>query len=158
MAVKKGYTAKLYRNSGSYASPTWVEVENIIDLNFPHNFERLEAFTRGSGGVMEAEPGAMNLAFTFKIRSDESDTDFTALETAYEGRSLIDFMILDGSSSTNGSRGYRYEGKIFSFGEDQALGNILYRDVSVEPCISSNAKKSVVVTSGAPVFTTLAVA
>ena len=158
MALKKGYTAKLYRNSATYGTPTWVEIDNVRDVNFPHAYEKLEATTRASGGVKEYEPGELELSFSFKIRSDEADTDFTSLETAYLARSLIDLMILDGDKATNGSRGYRYEAKVFSMGEDQAIGNILFRDVEVGPCISANAKATVVVASGAPVFTTIAVA
>jgi len=32
MSAKLGMEAKLYRNTGSYESPVWAEVENVKDL------------------------------------------------------------------------------------------------------------------------------
>ena len=32
MAIRLGLNAKLYRNTGSYASPTWNEIGNVKDV------------------------------------------------------------------------------------------------------------------------------
>ncbi len=32
MSVKLGLDAKLYRNTGTYDTPTWVEMTNVKDL------------------------------------------------------------------------------------------------------------------------------
>jgi hypothetical protein len=50
MGIKLGMEAKLFRNSGSYASPTWAELDNVKDLTL--NLEAGEAggTTRGDNG------------------------------------------------------------------------------------------------------------
>ena len=155
---KKGYTAHIYYNTGSYGSPTWSAIDIITDPDLPMKFDEIESTTRASGGVKEFEPGLIDLGFSCKIKSDESVTAYTALETAVLARSSVDIMVLDGGSTTNGSRGYRFDAKIFDWGQPQAIADELYNTLVLKPCPSSNEKKSVVVTSGAPVFTTLAVA
>lgn len=120
--------------------------------------DKHDATTRAGGGLKQYEPTLMDLAITGKIRSDESDTTgFVALETAFLGRTSVDVMILDGDDAVNGSRGYRFDAKVFKFGEDQALDGILFREFELAPCVSDNAVCKAVVASGAPVFTTLEV-
>ena len=157
MAVKKGYTAKLYRNSATFGTPTWAECENVKDVAINIPFDKLEGTARGVA-LKQYEPGLGDLSITGKFRTNEDDTDFVAFETAHLAKSLIDLMVLDGGSTTTGSRGYRVECKIFNFSEDQAHGNILYRDFEAAPCITTNAQQTVVVTAGAPVFTTFSAA
>lgn len=158
MPVKKGYLAKMYRDTGTFGSPTWNEVDVVKDIAYTYVKESLEASTRASGKVKEYEPGRGDFTITGKIRSDEDSADFVAFETAFLADSLLDIMILDGGSTVNGSRGYRMEFKLHKLDEDQAEDGILYREFELKPCISSNAKQSVLVASGAPAFTALALA
>lgn len=157
MAAKKGYKRTIYRETGgTFATPTWNLVDNVKDVSWALPKDSLEATRRASGALKESEPGRGDFSITGMIMVDESDSDFTAFETAWLADSLLDIMILDGPNSTNGSRGYRMEMKLHEFSEDTADDGILYRNFVLKPCISSNAKQSVVVSSGAPVFTTLA--
>jgi len=50
MATRLGMDAKLYRNTGDYATPTWVEVSNVKDVTL--NLEKGEAdvTTRANAG------------------------------------------------------------------------------------------------------------
>ncbi len=86
-------------------------------------------------------------------------TGFVALRTAYLARAILDILVLDGPRTTNDSYGFRFDAKCFSMGEDQAIESILYQEFMLKPCISTagNAAYSVVVTTGAPVYTTLVV-
>lgn len=91
------------------------------------------------------------------VRTDEGDTGgFLAMETAFLTRGILDVLVLDGGSSVNGSRGYRFDAKVFKFGEDQDVANIDYREFELKPCVSANAAYKAVVSGGVPVFTTLA--
>ena len=120
--------------------------------------DKHDATTRAGGGLKQYEPTLMDLALTGKIRTDESDaTGFVAMETAFLARSSIDVMILDGGNTVNGSRGYRFDAKVFKFGEDQALDGVLFREFELAPCVSDNAVCKAVVASGAAAFTTLEV-
>lgn len=153
--AKKGYKRKLYRNTGSFNSASWNETDNIKDTAWAFQKDALDGTKRASGKLKEYEPGRGEFTITGMMEVDESNADFTAFETAWLADSLLDIMILDGDNTTDGSRGYRMEMKLFAFSEDTADDGILYRNFELRPCISSNAKQSVVVSGGVPVFTTL---
>ncbi len=156
---KYGFSGQLLLNGGTYGSPTWGEADAIRDVVVGADMEEQDGTTRQGGGIKQSEPVLLALSITGKIRSDEADTTgFAAMETAFLTRAPLDVLVLDGPQSAVGSRGYRMDVKLFKFGEDQAVENILYREFEMKPCISSNAVKKAVVGSGPTIgFTSLAV-
>lgn len=48
--IKLGMEAKLYRNSGTYASPTWTEIQNVKDLTLNLEAGEADVTTRGNAG------------------------------------------------------------------------------------------------------------
>lgn len=158
VTVKYGFDGTLNVNTGSYGTPTWVDIANTRDVKVGADMTKMEASTRAGGGVVQSEPTMLDLGVSGLIRSDHLDTTgFVAMETAFLTRAVMDIMVLDGGATVTGSRGYRADMKVFKFGEDQSLPNIDHREFELAPCVSSNAAQKAVVTAGAPVFTTLAV-
>jgi len=51
MALRLGLDARLYRNTGSYASPTWNFVQNVKDLTLNLEVGEADVSTRGTGGL-----------------------------------------------------------------------------------------------------------
>ena len=157
MIVKYGFDGTLNLNSGTYGTPTWVAVSASKDHQVTADMDEFDATTRQGGGIKQSEPTLLALALGFKVRTDQSDTaGYVVLEAAFLTRGVLDTLVLDGGVTVNGSRGYRADMKVFKFGEDQAVGNILHREVELKPCASTNAAFKAVVASGAPVFTSLA--
>lgn len=157
VAVKYGFDGTLSLNSGSYGTPTWAAVANTRDVKVGASLDEYDASTRAGGGVKQSEPTMLGLEVTGLVRSDQNDTTgFVALETAFLGRTSLDVLVLDGGATVSGSRGYRCDMKVFKFDEDQSLGNILHHEFSLKPCVSANPVSRAVVTSGSPVFTSLA--
>lgn len=154
MANQIGIGCKLYYNSGTFGSPTWVLLTGIESCKIGVNWNTAEGVTRASPVVAE-EPTTLKLPVTGKILVDHS-ADYLVLAAAAFAKTLLDIMALDGGSTTNGSEGIRYEGKINQWEEDQGPNNILYRDFAISPCLTSNARQTVTVTSGAPVFSSIA--
>jgi hypothetical protein len=162
MSVHFGRDAKLYYNSATYITPTWVEIATVRDVAIPDGErEQIDATGRDSP-VRTYEPGHLTLSVEFKIRTNESDTPFTFLEAAALAlptavAAMLDIMILTGPQATNGNRGFRFDSKIHKFfGEDQNIDQLLWRSVILKPCVPTNPVKSVVVTGAVPVFTTFA--
>ena len=152
-----GKDAIFANNGASYNSPTWNSITAVRDMQIPDG-ELAEIDATGKDYAIDlAEPGLLKISLEGKVRVNESDTNgFVALETAALARSLMDILILGGATTSNGARGFRFDAKIFKFfGEDQNFDQILWRPFRLRPCVPTNAPKSVVVTSGAPVFTTL---
>ena len=50
MTIKLGMEAKLYRNTGTYAAPTWVEMLNVKDLTLNLEASEADVTTRGNAG------------------------------------------------------------------------------------------------------------
>jgi hypothetical protein len=156
-AVKRGYNGKLYYNSGSYGSPTWIEIQNIKEAKVTAAFDKYDATTRQGAGVKQYAPTLFDPMFSAKIRSDETDTSgYIPLETAFYGRAVLDVLFLDGARTLNGSRGLRMDVCVFKWDEDQDNDAVDFRDFELAPTVSSNLVYTAVVTAGAPVFTVIA--
>jgi hypothetical protein len=166
MAVHFGRDARLYYNSGTYGSPTWVAINAVRDVAIPDG-DRVSIDASGRDyGIELVEYGNLKLRVEGKIRVNHSDTAFAylqvkALLSTSLSTSIVDLMILSGDKATDGNTGFRFESKIGKwFGEDQNIDQILWRPFLFTPCVPSetaNVPASVVVTGSAPVFTTLAV-
>lgn len=158
MSIKKGYLCGIYiRTSGSYASPTFSEIDLVNDMGVDDPNEKLDADSRGAHGLREYEPGRMDLNIAGMIRKDPDDAVYILIAAAKAARTELDVMVLDGKQTTNGASGYRMDMKVFKFSEDQAAGKVLYKDFEFAPCPSDNAKQTVVVSGGVPVFTDITV-
>lgn len=154
ITIKRGYASKIYYNTASFGTPTWVECTLVGDATVKLTFEEDDATTRGDG-VKAAEPTLLGIEVTGRMRSDENNTQMVAWETAFFTRALLDLLVLDSSNATNGGRGIRYEGKLFDWSEDQALGKVLFRDFMHKPCASENARQKAIISGGSPVLTAI---
>lgn len=152
--VKLGFKGTLNNNGGTYGSPTWANMSSVSDVTVGAGFTEAKGSTR-EYGVDFFEPTMLGFEISGKIRSDDSDANgYIALETAFLARSPLDLMVLDGASATNGNRGFRMDFKVFKWEEEQGLDGVMYRAFTLKPCVPINGgPASVVVTSGAPVFT-----
>lgn len=56
MAVKLGLDAKLYRNTGTFASPAWNEIQNVKDVTLNLEAGKADVTTRGSAGRRSCSP------------------------------------------------------------------------------------------------------
>jgi hypothetical protein len=148
-----GINSKLYYNSATFGTPTWVELSNVRELNADSSWDEGDASTRASP-VKMFEPTQLNLELSGQMQADGS-VNYLLMQTKYYARTLVDVMCLDGASDDTGSEGYRFEGKIFGWTEDQGPGVVNYRAFTIKPCASANPPKSVVVTAGAPVYTSI---
>jgi len=136
--AKLGLNAKLYRNTGTYASPTWSELKNVRDLSNNDSMEEADTTTRGSGGFTEQEPTLRAVELEFDMVNKPGDTDLTAMRTAYINRQEVELAVMDGDITTSGSTGVRATFKIFEFGRNQDLRNAQMIAVKLKPSLSEN--------------------
>lgn len=139
MAHVLSQNAKAYRNTGTYGSPTWDEITNVKDLTLNVTKDAVDITTRASGGWREFADGLKDASISFSIVWDTSDTDFTAIRSAFTGNTSIEFLILDGSSATTGNQGLRATCMVSSFTRNETLGDALMVDVEIRPVKNSNA-------------------
>lgn len=156
MAQMLGKNAKLYYNSATFGSPTWVEISYVSKVKAALKWGRAMNATRAST-VNRGGKTVGDLSIDFTVEQDLTNAAFLLIWAAViSGSTTMDLMILNASNSTNGARGFRGDMDLYSVDDDQAIENVLVWDIHAEPAASANALQTVVVSAGAPVFTTLA--
>jgi hypothetical protein len=151
METRLGILSVLYVNDGTYGAPSWVEIDLISDLAVNPTWNEGESTVRRSR-IQTFEETTMALDLPGKLRVDRTDAGFLKMEEAFLNGTQLDFLTLNGASNQERSAGFRFDGKIFSFSEDQAMGAVLFKDFTVKPSASVNIPKIAVVTGGVPVF------
>lgn len=131
--------AKFYRNTGTYAAPVWDLISNVKDLTLNLDKDETDVTTRASGGFKEFVDGLIDASIEFSMLYDTTDTDFTAIRTAFFAKSSIEFLILDGLVATTGAQGLRVTCMVKSFTRNETLGEALMTDVTIRPVKNSNA-------------------
>jgi hypothetical protein len=139
MAVKTilGLEAKLYRNTGTYASPTWDEVKNVKDLSL--GLEKSEADVSNRESGWEMIRGALKKAtIEFQMIYDTADTDWTAFKNAFLNGTAVELAVMDGPIATAGSEGLRASFEVLKWSHSQNLEEALMTDISIKPTRADN--------------------
>jgi predicted secreted protein len=139
MSTRLGMDAKLYRNTGSFGSPTWTEVTNVKDLTL--NLEKGEAdvTTRANGGWRATVGTLKDASIEFQMVWDTADAGFSAMQQAFFSNTPIEFAVMDGDINDPSSEGIRATFDIFSFTRNEALEEAIMVDVTIKPTYAANA-------------------
>jgi hypothetical protein len=139
MAIKLGMDAKLYRNSATYASPTWDLIGNVKDLTLSLETGEADVTTRGNAGWRATVATLKDGSLEFEMVWDTEDADFTAIRTAFLNNAAIEMAILDGLVATTGSQGLRASFMVTNFTRNEPLEEAITVSVSMKPTYSANA-------------------
>ncbi len=134
-----GFQGKLYYNSGSYASPTWVLIDNVGDIDVTLESNEVPLNLRSGGGYEMFVAGLIKYGLGFKMMYDPADTAQTALRTAYFARTGVEFLVLDGPSGTAGSAGMRAMMGVFKMPRTEEINGVMMADIALKPTYSANA-------------------
>lgn len=139
MASVLGMNAKLYRNTGTYGSPTWDLVPNVRDLTLNLETAEADVTTRANSGWRATVPTLREASIEFEMVWDPSDTDFTAIQTAFLAGSTVEFLVLDGLQATTGSQGLRASCAVLGFTRSEPLEDAIKVSVKLKPTYATNA-------------------
>ena len=139
MSVKLGMQAKLYRNSGSYGTPTWVEVGNVKDLTLNLEAGEADVTTRSNSGWRATVATLKDGSIEFEMVWDTSDANFTAIQQAFFNNTPLEFAVMDGAIATAGSQGLRATMSITNFSRNEALEEAIMVSVTAKPTYAANA-------------------
>lgn len=134
MGARIGLNCKMYRNTGSYASPSWQEIKNVRDVSTGATKGEADASTRGTG-AFEARVGVLkDLDITFEMIDDTADTGghIAAFEDSYINGTALDLAIMNGDITTSGSKGWRARFEVFQFDEQQPLKDVAKISVGIK--------------------------
>ena len=132
-----GFNAKTYYNTGTYGTPVWVELKNVVDLTMGDEMDETDVSTREGAGFSEYEPGMRNLDLSFQMINRKSDVYVAYLRDKYTSRLAVDMQVLDDTIAADGV-GVRASWKVFSFPSAQELRNSQTIDVTMKPCYATN--------------------
>lgn len=153
--TRLGFNCKVYANSGTtYATPTWLEFVLVSDATLSAEFDSFDATTRVSNGVKEMEPTLLGLGVAGQIKVDDDDAAFLMLDERTFMRKAMDILVLNGDKTDPGVRGWRFWAKNMKLSEDQKLGNVLFREFDLKPCVplvAAEKPKRAVVSAGGTV-------
>jgi len=145
MSIKLGMEAKLYRNTGTYEAPTWVEMTNVKDLTL--NLEKGEAdvTTRANEGWRATAGTLKEGSVEFEMVWDPTDEGFTAVKDAWFNGTSIELAVMDGDITVDGTQGLRATFAVISFTRNEPLEEAMSVNVSVKPTYAAHAPEWMVV-------------
>jgi len=130
MAAKTGHQMKLYRNTGSVASPTWTLIDQIGDVNIPDFSRAVAELKRRGNNYTKNLPGIINtIALEFRLFHGVGATIFEALRDNFLAGTIEEFAVLDGLVATVGTQGLRCPFLIEAFPWDQNLDEVSGHDL-----------------------------
>ena len=128
-----GLEGKIYYNTGTHASPTWVEVTRAINVSFSSSKGEADQSSRISEWKMQ-KGTLIDLEITVTYRKKQgTDTVFDALQAAYFAGTVYEWAMLDGASTESGVQGIRAFCEIMSFGNTQDLEGAEEVEFSLKP-------------------------
>lgn len=134
-----GLECKLYYNSGTYASPTWVEIVNAKDVTVP--LTKGEADTSRRGTQWKTRKGTLkDASIDFQLVQEDGDGAFDALLDSFVNGTPIELLALNGASNEPGAQGLRAYCEVFNFQDGQALESAVVYDVSAKPTPVNDAE------------------
>lgn len=139
MGIKLGMEAKLYRNDGTYAAPTWVEIDNVKDLTLNLESGEADVTTRANNGWRATVATLKEGSIEYDMVWDTTDPNFTAIQQAYFNNTGVEFAIMDGDITVSGAQGLRALMSIINFSRNENLEEAVTVSVNAKPTYSINA-------------------
>jgi len=133
MGIAVGYAHKLYYNSASYDTPTWVEVPIAKDVKITLAADEADVSTRGGGGWKAFKQGLKEMSFEFSVLRDPESTPWMYLQAAFFAGSSVDFWATDLAEDEGEAQGPRAVCELFKFDQNEALSEGVANDVVAKP-------------------------
>lgn len=106
MTAQAGRKRAAYYNSGTYASPTWVHLARISDVNRPQSRSTSDRMYRGAVNKKKVT-GYKEHSFTFKYhvkKAGTADTVLDKLQDSFDNDTVIDVCFMNGKFDTGTTR------------------------------------------------------
>jgi hypothetical protein len=154
-AVQTGIDGELYRNTASWATPTWVAIGLVKNLNYSRKWNRADASARQTKAILQAKT-QIGITGSMDVRADPADVGYAALYDAaqLDSASAPDLLVLDGPITQEGARGFRAHLNLDD-GQDQNIDGVIYTKFDFDPAwnIGGYPAKAVVTAPSTVTFT-----
>ena len=130
MGLKVGNDMKLYYNSGTNASPTWVEIQKVGDVTVPMSAGVAEVDLRESNWLLNLA-SKLSGGYEFSLANDIGGTVYDALRGFFIARTAKQFASVDGDIAVSGAEGFKAFGQFTDFPWSQPTQEMSSHDVVV---------------------------
>lgn len=127
MGLKVGNDHKLYYNSGTNASPTWVEIKIVGDVNVPIDISAAQIDLRITNFVLGL-PAKITPALEFFLAADIGGTVYDALRGFALARTQKQYASANGNIATSGTQWFKQFAFFTSFPWNQPTQEIASGD------------------------------
>lgn len=134
-----GYEAKIYRNTASYASPTWSEMTIVKNVGLSLEKGEADATTRGNNGWRATLGALKNGSLEVEMIWTKGDTNADAIISAFTGNTQVELAVMDGDITTSGNSGLRASFEVLNFNRQEDLEDVLAATFTLKPGVSANA-------------------
>lgn len=134
-----GINCKLYRNSGTFGSPTWTEMPEVQDLRLVINIGEADVTTRGGNGWEQIAAVLKSASIEFGLLNVPTSANVAALVNAAIGLTPIELLCLDGAYNVAGSKGLRASCGLFNVTRTEELRTATRFEMAAKPTYSVNA-------------------
>lgn len=136
--VRIGLDGYLYRNSGSYASPTWEHMKHVKDLSIAVEVNEVDASDRDSVFAL-IEKGLVQFTVEFDYRYANGDAEWAALITEVLSRGGgAEFAIMDGDITDTGEVGWRMTAHVMAANQSQELETAMALSITLKPAANAD--------------------
>ena len=130
MAPVTGHKMKLYRNTGSVATPVWTLVAEIGDVSIPDMSTGLaELKRRANGFTKNLATLFQSIAIEFRMIHGLDPTNFDAIRGNFFAQTIEEWLIYNGAQATTGNQGFRMPALVEQFPWDQPLEEVSGHDM-----------------------------
>lgn len=130
MAPRVGHKMKLYRNTGTAASPAWTEVAEIGDVSIPDlSMGLAELKRRANDYTKNLATMIQSIAVEFRMHFGLDATNFDAMRTNFFAGTIEEYLVYSGTQATSGEEGFRLPALIEQFPWDQPLEDVSGHDI-----------------------------
>jgi len=146
MGAQTGHACKLYRNSATWAAPTWAELDLTRDLTLPMSRAEADVSARDSDFKLYIA-SLIDAGVEFQMVYDTENTDFAAVLDAFLNNTTIELAVMDGDISAAGAEGLHADFVVLKCDRSEPLEGGVVADISVKPKRTANAPEWMVVAS-----------
>ena len=141
-----GLDCVAYRNTGSYATPTWDELTNVKEVTVNLDKAEADVTTRGNSGWRAVAATLKDGSVDVTIQHNpDSHADVTALLNAWLNNTQLECAFMDGPVATSGSEGLRGTFEVMSASRSEPLEDGVVWTFSLKPSLATNAPEWLVV-------------
>lgn len=140
MGAILGANCKLYRNTGTYSTPVWSEVNIVKDLTLNLEAGEADTTTRAANGWATAIAALKKGTVEFGVIWSPGNANFDAFRRAFFDSTLVDLMVMDGDITGDELvSGLRAEMAVLNFSRSEQLTEAVSAAVKCQPGFSAHA-------------------